>query len=56
MAEPHLPEGLKGAFGHDSFGRSAERFGRFVGTPKFIVKARGLERPANNSSWMNTTR
>jgi uncharacterized membrane protein len=37
MAEPHLPERLKGAFGHDTFGRGAERFARFFGTPKFIV-------------------
>jgi uncharacterized membrane protein len=37
MAEPRLPERLKGAFGHDSFGRGAERFARFFGTPTFII-------------------
>src|SRR3954465_161657 len=26
-----------GAFGHDTFGRAAERFARFFGTPTFII-------------------
>src|SRR3954469_22960525 len=30
---PHLA----GAFGSDSFGRAAERFARFFGTPTFII-------------------
>jgi uncharacterized membrane protein len=32
----HL-KGHAGAFGSDSFGRSAERFARFFGTPAFII-------------------
>src|SRR5256714_5848685 len=28
---------MRGAFGRDRFGRAAERFARFFGTPKFIV-------------------
>src|SRR5438477_8495125 len=28
---------LKGAFGQDRFGKAAEKFARFFGTPKFIV-------------------
>ncbi|MFL5885001.1 MAG: DUF1003 domain-containing protein [Thermoleophilaceae bacterium] len=30
-------EGLRGAFGQDRFGRAAEKFARFFGTPTFIV-------------------
>jgi uncharacterized membrane protein len=33
MAEP----GHHGAFGNDRFGKAAERFARFFGTPRFIV-------------------
>jgi uncharacterized membrane protein len=33
MAEP----GHHGAFGNDSFGKAAERFARFFGTPQFIL-------------------
>jgi uncharacterized membrane protein len=32
-----LPEHMRGAFGRDRFGRAAERFARFFGTPRFIV-------------------
>ena len=35
MAEQH--ERLRGAFGQDPFGRAAERFARFFGTPRFII-------------------
>jgi uncharacterized membrane protein len=28
---------LRGAFGQDRFGKAAERFARFFGTPRFIV-------------------
>ena len=28
---------MRGAFGRDRFGRAAERFARFFGTPRFIV-------------------
>jgi uncharacterized membrane protein len=33
MADP----GHHGAFGNDSFGKAAERFARFFGTPRFIL-------------------
>ena len=36
MAQRPHPH-LGGAFGSDSFGRAAERFARFFGTPTFIV-------------------
>src|SRR4051794_11681144 len=32
-----MPEHMAGAFGRDRFGRAAERFARFFGTPRFIV-------------------
>ena len=32
-----LPIHLQGAFGHDRFGRLAERFARSFGTPRFII-------------------
>jgi uncharacterized membrane protein len=32
-----LPEHMRGAFGGDRFGRAAERFARFFGTPRFII-------------------
>ena len=32
-----LPIHLQGAFGGDRFGRLAERFARFFGTPRFII-------------------
>jgi uncharacterized membrane protein len=32
-----MPDHLHSPFGSDRFGRSAERFARFFGTPKFIV-------------------
>jgi uncharacterized membrane protein len=32
-----MPDHLHSPFGTDRFGRSAERFARFFGTPKFIV-------------------
>ena len=32
-----MPEHMRGAFGRDRFGRAAERFARFFGTPRFIV-------------------
>jgi uncharacterized membrane protein len=28
---------MRGAFGRDRFGRAAERFARFFGTPRFII-------------------
>src|SRR2546427_8498002 len=28
---------LRGAFGQDRFGKAAERFARFFGTPRFII-------------------
>jgi uncharacterized membrane protein len=37
VGESQLPEHMRGAFGRDRFGRTAERFARFFGTPKFIV-------------------
>jgi uncharacterized membrane protein len=37
MGESRLPEHMRGAFGHDTFGRAAERFARFFGTPTFII-------------------
>jgi uncharacterized membrane protein len=37
MSRPPLPEHMRGAFGGDPFGRAAERFARFFGTPKFII-------------------
>jgi len=37
VEESRLPEHMRGAFGHDRFGRAAERFARFFGTPRFIV-------------------
>jgi uncharacterized membrane protein len=33
----HMPIHLQGAFGRDRFGRAAERFARFFGTPTFII-------------------
>ena len=37
-AEPTRPRAhLEGAFGGDRFGRLAERFARFFGTPRFII-------------------
>jgi uncharacterized membrane protein len=33
---------MAGAFGRDRFGRAAERFARFFGTPRFIVGQTGL--------------
>ncbi len=30
-------EYLQGAFGGDAFGRKAEAFARFFGTPKFLI-------------------
>src|SRR3954447_17661969 len=32
-----IPVHLQGAFGSDPFGRAAERFARFFGTPRFII-------------------
>jgi uncharacterized membrane protein len=32
-----IPDEHHGAFGHDSFGRAAERAARFFGTPQYIV-------------------
>jgi uncharacterized membrane protein len=37
MGATRMPEHMRGAFGHDRFGRAAERFARFFGTPKFII-------------------
>ncbi len=34
---PELHVHLAGAFGHDAFGRMAERAARFFGTPQYIV-------------------
>jgi uncharacterized membrane protein len=36
-AHGRLPIHLQGVFGRDRFGRLAERFARFFGTPRFIV-------------------
>ena len=36
-ARRRLPIHLETAFGHDRFGRLAERFARFFGTPRFII-------------------
>jgi uncharacterized membrane protein len=33
--EPHAH--LASAFGHDTFGKKAERFARFFGTPRFLI-------------------
>jgi len=32
-----MPEHMRGAFGPDRFGRAAEKFARFFGTPRFIL-------------------
>ena len=32
-----MPDVQHGAFGHDAFGRTAERVARFFGTPRYIV-------------------
>jgi uncharacterized membrane protein len=37
MESSRMPEHMRGAFGHDTFGRAAERFARFFGTPTFII-------------------
>ena len=37
MEASRMPEHMRGAFGRDRFGRAAERFARFFGTPRFIV-------------------
>jgi uncharacterized membrane protein len=37
MSGTPLPEHTRGAFGGDRFGRNAERFARFFGTPRFIL-------------------
>jgi uncharacterized membrane protein len=37
VEQARLPEHMRGAFGGDRFGRAAERFARFFGTPRFIV-------------------
>ena len=37
MAATRMPEHMRGAFGRDRFGRAAERFARFFGTPTFII-------------------
>jgi uncharacterized membrane protein len=37
VEQSRLPEHMRGAFGRDRFGRAAERFARFFGTPRFIV-------------------
>jgi uncharacterized membrane protein len=34
---PHVPHVSHGAFGNDTFGRLAERFARFFGTPRFLI-------------------
>jgi uncharacterized membrane protein len=36
-AERRVAERLRGPFGNDTFGRLAERFARFFGTPQFII-------------------
>jgi uncharacterized membrane protein len=37
VEQSRLPEHMRGAFGGDRFGRAAERFARFFGTPRFII-------------------
>jgi uncharacterized membrane protein len=37
VEQSRLPDHMRGAFGRDRFGRAAERFARFFGTPRFIV-------------------
>jgi uncharacterized membrane protein len=37
MAKPGIPHHLHGPFGESDFGRWAERFARFFGTPNFII-------------------
>jgi uncharacterized membrane protein len=37
MRSLRMPSHLHGPFGTDRFGRGAERFARFFGTPKFII-------------------
>ena len=42
LSERHVAERLHGPFGNDTFGRLAERFARFFGTPQFIIGQSGL--------------
>jgi uncharacterized membrane protein len=37
VAERRVADHLHGPFGNDTFGRIAERFARFFGTPQFII-------------------
>ena len=37
VAERRVADHLHGPFGNDTFGRTAERFARFFGTPQFII-------------------
>jgi uncharacterized membrane protein len=37
LTDRHVADHLHGPFGNDTFGRLAERFARFFGTPQFII-------------------